>query len=235
MIDTSEVLAEIRSRGYWRVVIRPTVFDERRIPEIASLFPIVDQSRVRLRGWDYPHVNQTEVRTLLGFVEQASSWEHHLEAWRFFQSAQFVHYSGLADDWRDRSARWPPDSKWAPGRWLGIGSVIYRFTEIFEFAARLAQAAPMGDAISIATTVVGLKDRLMYADDPQRLDLASQRAHVDIAEFPFGREASRADLMATPRAIALDACKELFSYCHVDMSDSTLRSWQDEVGRGFGR
>ena len=51
-------LARIRERGYWRVVIRPTSFDERHIPNYADLFPIVAKHSVRFRGWDYPHVDE---------------------------------------------------------------------------------------------------------------------------------------------------------------------------------
>jgi hypothetical protein len=50
-------LAKIHTRGYWHVVIRPTSFEEKHIPDYADLFPIVEKHSVQLRGWDYPHVD----------------------------------------------------------------------------------------------------------------------------------------------------------------------------------
>lgn len=44
------ILDKIRTRGYWRVVIRPTSFDEDHIPDYADLFRIVEKNSVRLRG-----------------------------------------------------------------------------------------------------------------------------------------------------------------------------------------
>ena len=51
------ILSKIRERGYWRVVIRPTSFEEKHIPEYSELFRIVERNAVRLAGWDYPHID----------------------------------------------------------------------------------------------------------------------------------------------------------------------------------
>ena len=51
------VLDKIRTRGYWRVLIRPTQFDENHIADYSDLFPIVEKNSVQLRGWDYPHID----------------------------------------------------------------------------------------------------------------------------------------------------------------------------------
>jgi len=45
-------LSKIRERGYWRVVIRPTFFEEKHIPEYSELFRIIEGKSVRLRVWN---------------------------------------------------------------------------------------------------------------------------------------------------------------------------------------
>ena len=39
-LQTTTVLDKVRSRGYWRVVIRPTAFQERRVPGEAEEVPV---------------------------------------------------------------------------------------------------------------------------------------------------------------------------------------------------
>ncbi len=38
------VLEKIRTRGYWRVVIRPATFEENHIPNDSDLFQIVEKN-----------------------------------------------------------------------------------------------------------------------------------------------------------------------------------------------
>ena len=59
-VQETTVLNKIRSRGYWRVVIRPTTFQEHRVPRYADLFPIIEKNSVQLRGWDYPHIDRSQ-------------------------------------------------------------------------------------------------------------------------------------------------------------------------------
>src|SRR5208337_3130253 len=51
------VLERIRLRGHWRVALRPGSFQRDRIADRSDLFRIVERNSVRLRGWDYPHID----------------------------------------------------------------------------------------------------------------------------------------------------------------------------------
>jgi hypothetical protein len=225
-----ELLANIRQRGHWRVLIRPRPYRKDRL-DIGVLLPIVEQARVRLRGWDFPHVKRPDVVTYLDFIEQGTESDHHVELFRFYQSGQFVHYSGFSDDWRDQSTWWPPDAKWRRGMWLGIGTTIYRFTEAFEFAARLA-GTEAGDGANTVTVLVeanGLQGRLFYVDNPKHFDTATSGLPA-IQSFPYKVTVSRAELLARARPLGLKGLTELFKRCRVDISDRILKEWQDEVG-----
>jgi hypothetical protein len=230
----SDLLKKIRGRGHWRVTIRPMSFSDRKIEDIQALLPIMQQAGVRLRGWDYPHVHPEDVSTHLNFIEEATDWEHYVETWRLYQSGQFIHYAGFFDDWRDQSNLWPPTVKWKEGFWLGIGATIYRFTEVFEFAARLAQTAVGDERMGVRIDTVGIAGRHFYVDNPRRLN-APQDRRAEIDSFPFELELSRAELLSDPRNHAIRGCIELFKRCHTRLSEAVLRDWQNEIGRGIAR
>jgi hypothetical protein len=65
------VIEKIKSRGYWKVVIRSSIFLEDRIRELSLCKKLVRDNKVRLRGWDYPHYDrEIEPDSGLDYVEQ---------------------------------------------------------------------------------------------------------------------------------------------------------------------
>jgi hypothetical protein len=48
------VLGKIRTRGYWRAVIRPATFEQNHVGSWADPFSIVEKHSVRFRGRGYP-------------------------------------------------------------------------------------------------------------------------------------------------------------------------------------
>lgn len=163
------LLEKIKSRGYWRVVIRPGQFVEKRIPEISSLYPIIQKTTVQLRGWDFPHVDpHTNLHIDVDWVGQESEWQEFLELWRFYQSGQFVDIAGIWEDWRDQSELRLGRHEMEPGALLGIGDTLFRFTEIFEFAARLALTKAGDELMHIEVTVCGLAGRRLWVDSHNR-------------------------------------------------------------------
>jgi hypothetical protein len=77
------VLDKIRTRGYWRVVIRPGVFEQNHIPDDVDLFPIVEKNSVRLRGRDYPHIDyQNPPPRGADWAGQEFDCQDEIEVWR---------------------------------------------------------------------------------------------------------------------------------------------------------
>src|SRR5437764_1712195 len=94
------LLAKIRKCGYWRIVIRPGRFEQAGIADIATLYPLLRERAVRLRGWDFPQVAVKQAyRIGLDGIDLESEWEHYLEYWRFYQSGQFVDFLAMSEDW----------------------------------------------------------------------------------------------------------------------------------------
>lgn len=225
----SPLAEEIRSRGHWQVIIRPAMFSPKRIPDIAALYPIIEKSRVQLRGWDCPHIGgNPEIRDV-DWVGLETNWEHHLEMWRLYRSGQFFHLSALWDDWRDRSGLWPPDKTWASGQQIGVGDVLFHLTEILEFAARFSMTDAGDEAMHIDVHLKKLRGRVLVTDTPRRAPIWAAPATID--EFPFTVDLTRTDLVSNPRELALAWSMELFKRFGWDSTMDLLRGWQSELGR----
>lgn len=230
--DGGPLRAAIRTRGHWRVSIRPERFVERRVPDVGELAPIVERCAVSFRGWPFPQPRGREVQVGVNSVWEDGDYGRHREWWRFHQSGHFVYEGGFSRDWLDQGSSWgSPGADWKPGAQLGVGDALYRLTEIYEFAARLAVAVPGDDPVRIAVTAAGLDGRELYVDDPDRADLwGEHRARIPELPLPVPR-VERAALAATPRDLALDAAVALFHRFSWSASRDVLRSWQERLGR----
>ena len=135
-----ELLLKIKSKGYWRIEIRPTKFENLRIRTLSKAQEIINSCVVSLRGWDYPHWNYDNVKNMQDWVESWEDWQEFIEFWRFYRSGKFIHLFALHEDHIDMTRvlpiRYPPRPERAG--YLDFISLTYQITEVFEFAARLS-------------------------------------------------------------------------------------------------
>lgn len=204
-------LALIRETGYWRVIIRPTIFEERRIPTIAECWRILEEAKVSLRGWDYPHLDRDDRGRSADSIQSGSTFGNHVEYWRFFQSGQFVHHFGFRED-RVRPT-WP-------GRWgnpaqivsmqprqLHVLSTLYTFTEILTFARNLAYRGVLEPVADITIELYELEGRVLTAPFDRDLD-DRFRATTDRISWHVSLLATT--LLASATDLALDATTHVF-------------------------
>jgi hypothetical protein len=224
------ILSKIRERGYWRVVIRPTSFEEKHIPEYSELFRIVERNAVRLRGWDYPHIDyKSQPERGNDWVGQEFQWEDELEVWRLYQSGQFVHYFAIAEEWRDESSLRPPDQGWAWGRHMYYISTVYSFLEIYEFAARLALSPAGGVMMHVEIELGNLKGRRLI---PETIDYQLGREYrITLPTWEHVWEGAQTELIASPRELAALATRELFARFGLDLGLDILKKLQGGIGR----
>ncbi len=173
--ETAESLrARIKEAPHWRVLIRPGTFAEERIGTLNECWRIIESSRVSLRGWDYPHLDYRHRQNGKDWIESWDDYRSHREYWRFYQSGQFLHLFSFAEDrYREKAeAKAKSDApalhNFSPSGYLDAISSLWTITEVFEFAARLAQKANFGDSISITLQMVEVKDRVLFVSDPAR-------------------------------------------------------------------
>lgn len=228
-MTSNPIDSKIRERGHWWVRIRPSEFVEDRVPSITSLYPILQRCSVQLRGWDFPHLAREDPKLQLDYIEQADEWGEHIEYWRFYKSGQFVDRLALRIDWMDEAALDPTPPEWRPGAELRVMDAVFSWTEVFEFAARLAVTEAGGESVRVEILLRGLRGRSLKVEDPRRGGF-SDRYTASIEAFPFEKEVPREELVANSRHLALEAAADLFRYFGWEPSLDALRGIQDELG-----
>jgi len=225
----SKLLERIQSLGYWKVVIHPGNFDEKRVSRISNLYPLLEKISVQLQGWDFPHLDsRTPPITDADWVGQEIDWRHHIELWRFYQSGQFVHISALTEDWfgefKDPSA----PSALKLNHLLSVEIAIVRFTEIFELASRLAYTEAGDDVMHVEILVNGLGDKTLRVNPETRMPFPiSMKASVK--ELAYKVDLSRTQLITQSRNLALKPALELFRHFGWDPGLEILRDIQGEL------
>lgn len=228
---STQLLDKIRSRGYWQVIVRPNLFQDKLIPKMSELYPLLQRSKVSLRGWDFPHLDsRTEPERHSDWIEQEYEWDRFLEVWRFYQSGQFIHISGIKDDWLEQSRLSSVPPYWKPNAFLSIPGVVFRFTEIYEFTARLALTEPFAnvDGYVLQVLIRGLKGRRLHFDDLRPMQDSNQWVS-NTEEYRFEARHAAGELIAHPRELALNPSRVLFERFHWDPTDAVLREIQQEL------
>ncbi|HEX9215906.1 MAG TPA: hypothetical protein VF864_02915 [Gemmatimonadales bacterium] len=209
-MDATALDKEIRSRGYWRVNIRPSVFIAERAA-LRDLEAIARDAVVQLRGWDYPHFPRDGVTRGNDFIEAATeaAFISHLEVWRLYQSGQFIHVFSMREDWVEGTPL-PGLGNVKPGELLSLESTLYTITEIFLFAARLAQRMALGPEIVVEYGLFGLANRRLETFNPERdsLFLTHGKANTPSFERTVTEKAER--IGARAPEIALEQTLKLY-------------------------
>jgi hypothetical protein len=210
--ESNKVLEKIKSRGYWEVVIRPTHYEKVRISDLSQCLKIVEDCTVKLRGWDYPHIsNKTPPYNCVNYVESIVDWDVYKEFWRMYQSGQFVHLFGCHEDWFEEETPLFGHSQYyrlKPRQVLEVIMTLYSFTEIYEFAARLAQKNLFGKSAFLSITLHGMKNRRLTFFQIGRHLLDEYICHIE--EIPREKEIPIETLLGNGHDIALDETLEIF-------------------------
>jgi len=177
--EIDELVNIIISKPHWHVNIKPKVVIPERIDTIKQLWNLMETCRVTLRGWDYPHVDREKRNRGYG-ANWIASWckffMGHQEYWQFFQSAEFRHYfsfweDGDSDEAKRRAKLNIPlmPNDFIPSGYLSVLSTLYSFTEIFEFAARLANKGIFEHSVLISVRMSGIQNRALFFWDVTRI------------------------------------------------------------------
>lgn len=197
---SDEVLEKIKSRGYWQIVIRPTLFSKERLslPETERQ---LRACQVSFRGASFPLIKQGAVQIGIDYIEHSFSspgFAFH-EAWRFYQSGQLLLYRSLSEDWAKEAGHDPGFEK---GTVLAILSTLYFVSEVFEFSSRLAQQGILAPEGFIQVNLVGIKERrlIFWGGDRALFDTYT----CNIGELPRSWTLTGEQIAAEGRDLAFD-------------------------------
>jgi len=179
-----DLVTKIRSTGYWRINFRPA--REPRDYLLGECRELITKSSVSMRGWDFPHVTTiTDEKggdeTADGFVENWCDWSGFIEFWRMYPSGQFLSYIALREETLEGAFMTGGVGT------LAVDHTIYTFTEIFEFAHRLAQHAVYPDGVRITISLEGTEGRRLWLGPDPRIRFFGQKkttaARVELRAF----------------------------------------------------
>jgi hypothetical protein len=204
----SALTKAIREKGYWYIDVRPSEYVGDRVP-YTSLGPILDRTVVRLRGWDFPHIDrQRDLQRGNTWIGGETDWNWFKEAWRLYRSGQFVYEIGIHEDWAGET--FPPHRLPLDVPALGVGDALFRITETYEFASRLSVTEAGADQMRIAIDVRNAAGRSLYVDDINRMPMDRTRPFSEPIAYS-AVTVSRDDLAGRSRSLAIDAAAELFA------------------------
>lgn len=175
MTDPTVLPVPVLSGPHWRVNIRPDTYRE-VVPSVSECLAIIETTKVRLRGWDYPHLSSRSTQQQIDndWVASWAEFSGHTEYWRFYQSGQFLHLFSVREafeaEWkadllaRARHVVWDPAVDWGTVKGaLSVENFIYTVTEIFEFATRLSQRGLYSGSLSIDIAISGIQGFILMA------------------------------------------------------------------------
>ncbi len=228
---TSPLLEDIRTRGYWDVRIRPVSFKQERLP-LSQLRQLLIRASLNYRGWEFPYITPRMSAIGNDWIGLEDREGASLQAWRFFQSGQFAAAVGFLDDWEDELMH-PSPQDWEAGVQLSIHDVVYRLTEIFGLASRLAITDVYRDErfVVIYIALCNVRDRTLYGRGAWSLELALLRRHLTSAEtIPYPPlTLAKEDIIARPRELAIKAAQYIFERFGWDPSVQLLTTIQSQL------
>ncbi len=224
----SELLNNIRSRGYWRVNIRPYSFVEKRIADHSELLHILQKTSVEMKGWNFPHIDAWRPPDEgSDWISQEISWDCIRELWRFYQSGQFIHYFGMPEDRSETVGLLPRiDGKVS----LDVKGIVLQFTEIFEFAASLTFTAAGEEGLRVNIKVDNIEDHLLILPGfgPGK---ASWIPEARKKYMHHQIDVSKIELVAEKRELALTSALLLFECFNWSPDIELLRDLQEQMVR----
>jgi hypothetical protein len=225
-------VSRIMSRGYWKVIMHPSEFRRDRIANLLECQRLVENCKVSLRGWDYPHFER--LVSSEDYICSETDWEIYKEYWRLYRSGQFVHYFGCVEDWwRGSTLDAELGARYAPGEVLELIMVLYHMTEVHEFASRMAQRSVFGKQMSLTVEAHGMRGRRLIRVGNSLFDGFGQ--YVSQQEsFKFESPFAVQDLIGRSAEAALDQALrvyELFNWRNARMAQnvSGLRDEQRKL------
>jgi len=213
-MEEISILEKIKSGPYWRVNIRPYEFEEEKIERLAEIWELVARCQVSLRGWQFPYIDNQNKSNGQDYVQSECNFNGINEFWRFYKSGQFIHYFSVYEDFYVKSKKIDPSSMWKrgssekPSGYLGILTTIYRMTEIYEFAMRVAQHGIYDKGVTIFITLSGIKKFELSYLEPEKVLLGSYISKHN--EIKLKSQISKEELFAKGHEEAIKKCIEVF-------------------------
>jgi len=211
-VSHEELLAEIKSRGYWRVEIHSTEYQDNRLSSRAAMQDLLSSATVSLRGWPYPYFPAEDTAYNGKWLEGQVNSGYQKEYWRLYKSGQWVHWLGLSGAWITRERLFeglsplPPQH---PGYLHVRGDVLFTLTEILRFAVGLAQGDVLDPNAFLSIQLHNTHDYMLF----ESFNRFFTYSYVNQSDRPIEQQQSLpvGELSAVADQMALEMAIEVFS------------------------
>jgi hypothetical protein len=178
LASLTDMPVPVKDYPYWTVMYRPETYNPELIASLSECVKLVEKARVRLRGWDFPHLSNRDTDRSQGstWIGSWASFMGEIEYWRLYQSGQFIHLAAVPEAvelrWREKleqdtksHLRHRNDINWSavPG-YVSLVNLVYTVTEYFEFAARICQAGVYKGGLEVSLAATGIKGFVLTTD-----------------------------------------------------------------------
>jgi hypothetical protein len=230
LLQVVSLYKEIRSRGYWDIHIRPVTFERERVP-LSQLRQLLIRASLDYRGGEFPYVTPRMPDIGNDWIGLENQTEFNLQSWRFFQSGHFAAEVGFLDDWEDKLTI-PIHQEWTIGMHLSVLDVVFRLTEIYGLASRLATSDIYRDerSLVVEATLHNVQGRVLYDRGAWNLmpPVSSRSTAAEDISYPETTLAKE-DVIGRPRELALEAAQYIFARFGWDPSKQLLTTIQSEL------
>lgn len=219
-VESDALVESIKSGPSWRFLFRPGPYVQSRM-HLEDVLPTFSKATVRLRGWDFPHMNPHKPPvTGQNFISSSDEFQGHLEYWRAYTSGQLIYLSSVREatepGWRDKLERGARNRivthsetfDWSsvPG-FIDVQNLIYTVAEFFEFSARVSQAMPGTETTKLTVSLHNVAGFVLMVDDIRRGWWEYHAA--DYPDIGTSTDVSLSELVGSSNELALEAIKAL--------------------------
>ncbi|MGR0329634.1 hypothetical protein ACUU9X_16630 [Bacillus cereus] len=222
---SEQILEKIKSKAYWRIIIRPMEYNKYSIESLSQIREVIQENQVKLSGWNYPHTNQSTLNNGHNFVESSTDFSTHIEYWKFFQSGQFAHLISMGEDWLEQHISLVgPTTNPTDFKGLEILNALYLATEIVEFATRLALKGIYNGKIKIQVTLFDTIERKLFFTENSRTLFGDYICQIP--EINWEKDLNRDELIGGGPDIALQLVRFIFERFNWSPPLNTLKEEQ---------
>lgn len=210
--------------GHWAVEVHPTDYERDRISR-GDLESVIQAGTVRMRGWPVPFIPRGELLQAQRYIGAETDDQRHVEAWRFFTSGQYY-------EKRAFRAETPAHKRADSPMVIDIWDIVFHATEIYAFAARLAERLPDVPAMTISLALHELIHAQLRSEPEREL---WQTYRTDEMRIDATRNVPVDELLARPEKLALGPVHELLSGFGLTVGPQVMEDYQQSLlrrGRG---
>lgn len=228
MSEPSNINDSIKEKPHWRIIVRPLAFEEKRVSTLDECWKLVDHSRVALRGWDFPHVDENTRIVSADSVASSVNFTRFVESWKMFQSGQFAFIGVIREEfYKKHCERYAnlegvvlPEGMEITG-YLSIINALYHIAEVFEFAARLYSKMKSIEGVSISAGLHNAGGRMLYLGKGGGATYYGQYVSKN-QNLVVTRSVSTEELLGSTAELTLQALFSLLEqFGWLDVRDST--------------